>query len=79
MECIYRHSNNKHFGSIEDIISFTEYTINGVDFSIPLNGFYEDNNNSHHPTNVKKQLFLINPFPLITIFSIHYWSHLMMP
>ena len=61
MECIYRHSNNKHFGSIEDIISFTEYTINRVDSSIPLNGFYEDNNNSNHPTNVKKQLFFDKP------------------
>ena len=39
----YRHSNNKHFGSIEDIISFTEFTINGVDSSIPLNGFCKDN------------------------------------
>ena len=53
----YRHSNNKHFGSIEDIISFTEYTINGVDSSIPLNSFYQDNNHSNHPTNVKKQIF----------------------
>ena len=44
-------------GSIEDIISFTEYTINGVDSSIPLNSFYQDNNHSNHPTNVKKQIF----------------------
>jgi hypothetical protein len=56
----YRHSNNKHFGSIEDIISFTEYTINRVDSSIPLNGFYEDKN-SNHPTNVKNQLFFDKP------------------
>jgi hypothetical protein len=57
----YRHSNNKHFGSIEDIISFTEYTSNQTDSSIPLNGFYEDNNNSHHPINVKNQLFFDKP------------------
>jgi hypothetical protein len=57
----YRHSNNKHFGSIEDIISFTEYTSNRPDSSIPLNGFYEDNNNSHHPINVKNQLFFDKP------------------
>jgi hypothetical protein len=57
----YRHSNNKHFGSIKDIISFTEYTTNGIDSSIPLNGFYEHKNNSHHPTNVKKQLFFDKP------------------
>ena len=56
----YRHSNNKHFGSIVDIISFTEFTINGVDSSIPLNGFYEDKN-SNHPTNVKNQLFFDKP------------------
>ncbi len=49
-----RHSNNKHFGSIENIISFTEYILNPTD-SIPLNGFYENNNT--HPLNVKKQLF----------------------
>ena len=49
-----RHSNNKHFGSIENIISFTEYIINRTD-SIPLNGFYEDNKT--HPLNVNKQLF----------------------
>ena len=57
----YRHSNNKHFGSIEDIISFTEYTSNQTDSFIPLNGFYEDNNNSHHPINVKNQLFFDKP------------------
>ena len=56
----YRHSNNKHFGSIEDIISFTEFTINGVDSSMPSNGFYEDNNR-HHPINVKNQLFFDKP------------------
>ena len=50
-----RHSNNKHFGSIDNIISFTEYILNRTD-SIPLDGFYEDNN-SHYPLNVKKQLF----------------------
>ena len=56
----YRHSNNKHFGSIEDIISFTEYTSNRTDSSIPLNGFYEDKN-SNHPINVKNQLFFDKP------------------
>jgi hypothetical protein len=54
----YRHSNNKHFGSIEDIISFTEYIINRTD-PIPLNSFYEDNNSN--PINVKKQLFFDKP------------------
>ena len=53
-----RHSNNKHFGSIENIISFTEYIINRPD-SIPLNCFYEDNNS--YPINVKKQLFFDKP------------------
>ena len=56
----YRHSNNKHFGAIETIISFTEYIINRPD-SIPLNGFYEDNNS--HPINVKNQLFFDKPIP----------------
>ena len=55
-----RHSKNKHFGSIENIISFTEYIINRPDSSIPLNGFYEDNNR-HNPTNVKNQLFFDKP------------------
>jgi hypothetical protein len=49
-----RHCNNKHFGSIENIISFTEYIINRTD-SIPLNSLYEANNS--HPLNVKNQLF----------------------
>src|SRR5688500_3942440 len=57
----YRHSNNKHFGSIEDIISFTEFTINGVDSSVPLNDFYEDKNSNHHPINVKNQLLILYP------------------
>ncbi len=47
-----RHSNNKHFGSIENIISFTEYIINSTD-STPLNG-------NIHPINIKNQLFLDN-------------------
>ena len=54
----YRYSNNKHFGSIVDIISFTEFTINGVDSSIPLNGFYEDKNS--YPSNVKNHLYFDN-------------------
>lgn len=53
-----RHSNNKHFGALENIISFTEYIINRPDF-IPLNGFYEGNNSN--PINVKNQLFFDNP------------------
>jgi hypothetical protein len=56
-----RHSNNKHFGSIENIISFTEYIINRPD-SIPLNCFYEDNNS--YRINVKKQLFFDKPISL---------------
>ena len=55
----YRHSNNKHFDSIENIISFTEYTTNQTD-STPITGFYEDNNR-HHPINVKNQLFFDKP------------------
>jgi hypothetical protein len=57
----YRHSNNKHFGSVENIISFTDYTINRTD-SISLNGFSEDNNS--HPINVKNQLFFDNSISL---------------
>jgi hypothetical protein len=38
----YRHSNNKHFGSIENIISFTDYVINVQD-SNPLNNFNKEN------------------------------------
>ena len=57
----YRHSNTKHYGGIENIISFTEYTSNRPDSSIPLNGFYEDKNSNHHPTNVKNQLFFDKP------------------
>ena len=50
-----RHSNNKHSGAIENIISFTEYITEHKIYSSPLNDFYEDNNN--HNTNVKNQLF----------------------
>jgi hypothetical protein len=52
-----RHCNNKHYGAIENIISFTEYIINRKD-SIPLNGFYED---SSHSLNVKNCLFFDKP------------------
>ena len=47
-----RHCNNKHYGAIENIISFTEYIINRKD-SIPLNGFYEENNPSLNVNNLK--------------------------
>lgn len=50
----YRHSNNKHYGIIENIISFTEYIMNQKD-SIPLNDSSEDN--SSHQSNVKNQIF----------------------
>jgi hypothetical protein len=46
-----RHCNNKHYGAIENIISFTEYIINRKD-SIPLNGFYEENNPSLNVNNL---------------------------
>src|SRR5688572_7323029 len=51
----YRHSNNKHFGSIENIVSFTDYLMNQKDSSIPLNGYSEDN--SSYQSNVKNQTF----------------------
>jgi hypothetical protein len=47
-----RHCNNRHYGAIENIISFTEYIINRKD-SIPLNGFYEENNPSLNVNNLK--------------------------
>jgi len=49
-----RHSNNKHYGGIENIISFTDYMMNQKD-SIPLNGCSEDN--SSHQSNVNNYLF----------------------
>ena len=52
-----RHCNNKHYGAIENIISFTEYIINRKD-SIPLNGFYEENNPS---LNVNNLIFFDEP------------------
>jgi hypothetical protein len=51
----YRHSNTKHYGGIENILSFTEYITNQKDSSIPLNA-YSEGNNSHH-SNVKNQIF----------------------
>jgi hypothetical protein len=55
-----RHCNNKHYGAIENIVSYTEYITNQKNSSIPLNHSYEDNKNSHHPINVKNQLFFDN-------------------
>jgi len=53
----YRHSNTKHYGEIENIISFTEYIItNQKDSSIPSNAYSEVNNFSHQP-KVKDQIF----------------------
>jgi len=52
-----RHCNNKHYGEIENIISFTEYIINRKD-SFPLNGFYEENNLS---LNVNNHVFFDKP------------------
>jgi hypothetical protein len=49
-----RHCNNKHFGEIENIISFTEYIVNRPDSILP-NSSYENNNS--HPINAKNQLF----------------------
>ena len=54
-----RHCNNKHYGAIENIISFTEYIINRKD-SMPLNSFHEENNS--HPLHVKNHVFLDNSF-----------------
>jgi hypothetical protein len=51
----YRHSNNKHFGSIENIVSFTDYLMNQKDSSNLLNAYSEGNNS--HPSNVKNQIF----------------------
>jgi hypothetical protein len=50
-----RHSNNKHYGGIENIISFTEYIMNQKD-SIPLNDGYSKDNGSHQ-SNVNNHLF----------------------
>ena len=56
-----RHCNNKHFGKIENIISFTEYMTNRTNSSIALNcSFYEDKNSHPHPINVKEQLIFDN-------------------
>ena len=53
-----RHCNNKHYGRIENIVSFTEYIMNQKDLSIPLNCSYKDKN--RHPINVKNQRFFDN-------------------
>jgi hypothetical protein len=50
-----RHCNNKHYGEIENIISFTEYIANQKGSSISLNRFYQDNNS--HQLNVKNTQF----------------------
>ena len=49
-----RRCNNKHYGEIENIISFTEYIMNQKD-SIPLNGHSEYN--SSHQANVNNHIF----------------------
>jgi hypothetical protein len=50
-----RRCNNKHYGEIENIISFTEYIMNQKD-SIPLNdGYFKDNGS--HQSNVNNHLF----------------------
>ena len=49
-----RHCNNKHYGGIQNIISFTEYIINQKD-SIPLNGHSEYN--SSHQSNGNNHIF----------------------
>lgn len=54
----YRHSNNKHFGSIENIISFTDYLTNQKNSSLSLNYFSEDKNS--YPRNVNNHLFFDN-------------------
>jgi hypothetical protein len=52
-----RHCNNKHYGGIENIISFTEYIMNQKD-SIPLTGNSKDN--SSYQSNVNNNLFFDN-------------------
>lgn len=54
----HRHCNNKHSGTIENIISFTEYITKQKHSSIPLNDLYKDNNSPK--TYVKNQLFFDN-------------------
>jgi hypothetical protein len=54
----YRHCNTKHSGTIENIISFTEYIISQQHSSLPLNHSYE--NDTSQQTNVKNQLFFDN-------------------
>jgi hypothetical protein len=56
-----RHCKNKHSGSIENIISFTEYMINRRD-SIPLNSFYKVNR--YPTTNVKNHLSFDKSVPV---------------
>lgn len=46
--------NNKHYGRIENIISFPEYIMNQKG-SIPLNGYSEDN--ISYQSNINNQLF----------------------
>ena len=75
----YRHSNTKHYGEIENIISFTEYIItNQKDSSIPSNAYSEVNNFSHQP-KVKDQIFLTSQFFQIICDPVFSQIHLMMP
>ena len=59
-----RHCNNKHYGEIENIISFTEYITNQKGSSLFFNHFYHDNNS--YLTNVTKaQYKTISPYNII--------------
>lgn len=49
-----RHCNNRHYGGIENIISFTEYIMDQKG-SVPLNVYSEDNRS--HQSNINNQLF----------------------
>ena len=53
-----RHCNNKHYGEIENIISFTEYITNRKGSSIYFNHFYHDNNS--YLTNVTNAQYFDN-------------------
>jgi hypothetical protein len=51
-----RHCNNKHYGEVENIISYTEYITNQNDYSYTiLSSSYEDNINP--PSNLRNELF----------------------
>jgi len=54
-----RHCNNKHFGAVEYIISFSDYIINPTGHSISLNNIYQ--NKDSNPLNVKKNVLFDKP------------------